>query len=61
MPSRRQIAKGMAVAIGKDPWRDEVRGRGKDLVGYIGSIGLGAFSPDMHLRKAARPLDRPQS
>lgn len=61
MPSSRQIAKDMAMAVGKNLWQDEVRGCSKDLVGYIGSIGLGVFFSNMHLQRAARPLDRPQS
>ena len=33
----------------------------KDLVGFIGSIWLGAFSSDMHLQRVARALYTPKT
>ena len=59
--SSRQTAEGMAVAIRKDPGGDERRGRGKELVRFIGSIWRGAFSSNVHLQRAARSLDRPHT
>ena len=57
-PKSMQIAED-GVAIRKDPWWADVRGRGKELDGFISSTKLGVFPSDAHLYRAARSLGRP--